>query len=500
MTTKKFKRILIANRGEIAIRVMKTCREMGIESVCLYTDEEIDLPHTSYGDISVCLGSGPLSETYLNIEKLVGICKEYSVDAVHPGYGLLSERAAFANALEKAGITLIGPPATAMEAMGDKKRSKQICEEAGIPLVPGYHGENQEADFLFEQAKKIGLPVLIKASAGGGGKGMRIVEKESDFLDALAAAKREAMNAFGDDIVLIEKFIVNPRHIEVQVMSDLHGNHLHFFERECSIQRRYQKIVEESPAPGMGDDLRQAICSVATKISKSIDYVGAGTVEFILDEDGSFYFLEMNTRLQVEHPVTEMVTGADLVRLQIEVAQGAKLDFTQADIEQRGHSIEVRIYAEDPDHDFMPSIGKLLFVGETQLNQVRLDTGYRNGNEVTVSFDPMLAKLIVHAGNRNHAIEKMLQALKDFPFLGLTTNRDYLSRILKSDPYKVGPTYTHFVKTYKDILGPEELSEEKKAEIFASYQLLNSFSDTPTHGAKAESVGPWDTLSGMRTV
>ncbi len=495
---KTFKRILIANRGEIAIRVMKTCREMGIESVCLYTDEEIDLPHSSYGDISVGLGSGPLADTYLNIDKLVQICKDYKVDAVHPGYGLLSERAAFANALEKAGITLIGPPAKAMEAMGDKKRSKQICEEAGIPLVPGYHGENQEADFLFERAKEIGLPVLIKASAGGGGKGMRIVEKEEDFLDALAAAKREAMNAFGDDIVLIEKFIVNPRHIEVQVMSDQHGNHLHFFERECSIQRRYQKIVEESPAPGMEDDLRQSICAVATKISKSIDYVGAGTVEFILDEDGSFYFLEMNTRLQVEHPVTEMVTGADLVRLQVEVAQGAELNFSQSDIEQRGHSIEVRIYAEDPDNDFMPSIGKLLFVGETQLNQVRLDTGYRNGNEVTVSFDPMLAKLIVHAQNRGHAIDKMLQALKDFPFLGLTTNRDYLSRILKSEPYKVGPTYTHFVKTYKDILAPKEMTDTTVAQVLTAYQLMSSGASRSTGGKEAPIEGPWASLSGLR--
>ena len=495
---KKFNRILVANRGEIAIRVMKTCREMGIESVCLYTEEERELPHSSYGDISVALGAGPLSETYLNIDKLVQICKDYKVDAVHPGYGLLSERAAFANALEKAGITLIGPPAAAMEAMGDKKRSKQICEEAGIPLVPGYHGENQEADFLFERAKEIGLPVLIKASAGGGGKGMRIVEKEEDFLDALGAAKREAMNAFGDDIVLLEKFIVNPRHIEVQVMSDEHGNHFHFFERECSIQRRYQKIVEESPAPGMEDQLRHDICAVATKISKSINYVGAGTVEFILDEDGSFYFLEMNTRLQVEHPVTEMVTGADLVRLQIEVAQGKKLSFKQSDIEQRGHSIEVRIYAEDPDNDFMPSIGKLLFVGESQLNSVRLDTGYRNGNEVTVSFDPMLAKLIVHAENRDHAIEKMLQALKDYPFLGLVTNRDYLSRILKSKPYKEGPTYTHFVKTYKDILMPTEISDEMKAMVFATYQLCDGRGATTHTSAPAAIEGPWESLSGMR--
>jgi len=487
----------VANRGEIAIRVMKTCREMEIESVCLYTEEERELPHASYGDIAVNLGEGPLSETYLNIEKLIEICQQYKVDAVHPGYGLLSERAAFANALEKAGIVLIGPPAKAMEAMGDKKRSKQICEEAGIPLVPGYHGDNQDAEFLLEKAREIGLPVLIKASAGGGGKGMRIVEKEADFLDALAAAKREAMNAFGDDIVLLEKFIVDPRHIEVQVMSDQHGNHMHFFERECSIQRRYQKIIEESPAPGMSASLRQSMCEVATKISKSIDYVGAGTIEFILDKDGSFYFLEMNTRLQVEHPVTEMVTGSDLVRLQIEVAQGGELNFKQEDIEQRGHSIEVRIYAEDPDNDFMPSIGKLLFVGESQLNQVRLDTGYRNGNDVTVSFDPMLAKLIVHAGTREHAIEKMLQALKDYPFLGLVTNRNYLSRILKSTPYKEGPTYTHFVKTYKDILSPKNLSEEEKARIFTAYQLCQS---TPSGITQDQETvkGPWDNLSGLR--
>ena len=329
---------------------------------------------------------------------------------------------------------------------------------------------------------------------------MRIVEKEEDFLDALAAAKREAMNAFGDDVVLIEKYIVNPRHIEVQVMSDSHGQHFHFFERECSIQRRYQKIVEESPAAHMSDDLRERICAVATKISASIDYLGAGTVEFILDgdTDGEFYFLEMNTRLQVEHPVTEMVTGSDLVRLQILVAQGHKLDFKQEDIVQRGHSIEVRIYAEDPDHDFMPSIGKLLFIGESQLNNVRLDTGYVNGNDVTVSFDPMLAKLIVHAPSREEAIAKMLVALKDYPFLGLTTNRSYLSRILNFEAFHREPTFTHFVKTYAEQLKPSELDDEGKALVALCSQLL---ANTPSKQASVASItGPWESLQGLRSV
>lgn len=495
---KEFKRVLIANRGEIAIRVAKTLRERAIESVMLYTDEEADLPHATFGDISLCLGSGPLSETYLNIERIVDLCKEHNVDAVHPGYGFLSERAPFANALEKAGVKLIGPPVSAMEAMGDKKTSKEIMEKAGIPLIPGYHGDNQEASLLKDEAKKIGFPVLIKASAGGGGKGMRIVEELSLFDEALESAKREALNAFGDDKVLIEKFITDPRHIEVQVMSDQHGNHFHFWERECSIQRRYQKIVEESPSPSLDQPLRKEICETAVKIAKTMNYEGAGTVEFILDKDGSFYFLEMNTRLQVEHPITEMVTGHDLVDLQVRVAQGEELTFKQEDIPQKGHAIEVRLYAENPDKDFMPSVGTIAHVGESRLLGVRLDTGYVDGNVVTVSFDPMLAKLIVWSSTRSQAISKMEKALEDYPFLGLITNRDYLKRILTHPKFREGLTYTHFVKTYeKELLKPELSLEEKLLSMVAS-QVIKGNGQKREQSAKTKVLGAWDNLNDWR--
>lgn len=497
MKGKIFKRVLIANRGEIAIRVAKTLREMNIESVMIFTEEEKDLPHATFGDYAINLGTGPLSDTYLNIERLVQICKDYKVDAVHPGYGFLSERAPFALALEKAGVELIGPPVAAMEAMGDKKTSKEIMEKAGIPLIPGYHGDAQDEATLTKEAKAIGFPVLIKASAGGGGKGMRIVHQESDFREALESAKREAMNAFGDDKVLVEKFITDPRHIEVQVMSDKHGQHFHFWERECSIQRRYQKIVEESPSPALSQDLREKICQTAVKISETMKYVGAGTVEFILDKDGSFYFLEMNTRLQVEHPITEMVTGSDLVQLQIRVAQGEKLPYKQEEIIQNGHAIEVRLYAEDPDRDFMPSVGTLKVLGESALLGVRLDTGYRAGNEVTVSFDPMLAKLIVWGQNRDLAISKMDKALSDHPFLGLTTNRDYLKRILKHPKFCEGETFTHFVSTFKEDLAPVDMTEEQMALAVMAYEFFGANSQKPgTHEVAAQTA--WDNLSGFR--
>ena len=496
---KMFSRVLIANRGEIAIRVAKTLRESEIESVMLYTDEELDLPHATFGDYSVNLGSGPLSETYLNVDKLVEIAKEYKVDAVHPGYGFLSERAPFALALEKAGIKLIGPPVAAMKAMGDKKTSKEIMEKAGIPLIPGYHGDNQEVSLLLNEAKKISFPVLIKASAGGGGKGMRIVHQEGEFLEALDGAKREALNAFGDDKVLIEKFITDPRHIEVQVMSDQHGGHFHFWERECSIQRRYQKIVEESPSPALDKSLRESICLTAVKIAETMNYEGAGTVEFILDKNGKYYFLEMNTRLQVEHPITEMVTGVDLVDLQVRVAQGEKLAFSQEEITQRGHAIEVRLYAEDPDNNFLPSIGTLEVVGESQQIGTRLDTGYLDGNEVTVSFDPMLAKLIVWSTNREKAIKKMDKALEDYPFLGLKTNREYLKRILKHKAFISGETFTHFVKTYEDDLRPSEPKTEVLAVAIAQSQLIASSGGLPTHNFTEEALETsWDRLKGLR--
>ncbi|MBA2405318.1 MAG: ATP-grasp domain-containing protein, partial [Bdellovibrionales bacterium] len=350
----KIKKILVANRGEIALRVLKTAKEMGIKVVTVYAEDDKHLPHALFSDESYPLGSGALSETYLNKAKLIEICKRSGADAIHPGYGFLSENEEFARMVEKAGIIFIGPTPESIVLMGDKIGSKKALEKINIPLTPGYHGEDQSEDMLVKEAKKIGYPILIKASAGGGGKGMRIVHQDSELLESIRGAKSEGLKSFSNDRVLIEKYVVNPRHIEVQLMSDTHGTHLHFFERECSIQRRYQKVVEETPAPNMSQELRLKICETAVEIARGINYRGAGTVEFIMAQDGNYYFMEMNTRLQVEHPVSEMVTGADLVKCQIMVAQGDKLPYIQNEIKQKGHAIECRIYAEDPDNNFMP--------------------------------------------------------------------------------------------------------------------------------------------------
>lgn len=493
--SKKIKKILIANRGEIAIRVAQTCRELGIKTISIFTNEELSLPHATISDENINLGEGTLAETYLNQERLIKLALDLKADAIHPGYGFLSENSTFAKACVSAGLIFIGPMPASIELMGDKKTSKQEMEKLGAPLIPGYHGDNQDGEFLKESASKIGYPVLIKASAGGGGKGMRIVRSDKEFTEALASAKREAANAFGNDIVLIEKFIENPRHIEVQVFGDSHGNCVHLFERECSIQRRHQKIIEESPSMALTKELREAITSSAVKIASGIDYLGAGTVEFIFDEDQKFYFLEMNTRLQVEHPVTEMITGQDLVEWQIKVAEGEKLPLTQEEITCRGHAIELRIYAEDPDNGFLPSIGTLNKVGSAKLRGVRLDSGYQDGNEIGVSFDPMLAKLIAFADTREKAIQKASQSLNDYPFVGLKTNREYLGRVLAHPVFHEGATFTHFVETYKEDLNPKTTSLEDIARIIASsHQTIN-----PTGEKKSDQgLSVWDELKGFR--
>lgn len=493
------KKILIANRGEIALRVIQTAREMGIQTVTLYTDEEKGLPHCTAGDESYSLGTGSLKETYLNQEKIIEIAKSCGADAIHPGYGFLSEKSSFARLVQKSGLTFIGPSPESIDLMGDKKTSKIKIQELGVPSIPGYHGDNQEMSHLSSVAKKIGFPVLIKASAGGGGKGMRIVEHESEFQAALEGAKRESMNAFGDDTVLIEKYITSPRHIEIQVMSDSHGNHFHLFERECSIQRRYQKIVEESPSPAVTKELRARMTEAAVKITKGINYLGAGTIELILDTDGQFYFLEMNTRLQVEHPVTEMVTGLDLVRLQILVAQGQKLPFSQSDLKQTGHAIEVRLYAEDPDNNFLPSIGKIKKIGKPTLRNTRLDCGYVDGNDVTISFDPMLAKLISWGETRDLAADKLNLALNEVVFLGLRTNRDYLKRILTLSEFRQGLTFTHFVKTYEEKLKPKVKTKEEKALAIAA-ALFNKKTVTEMTSSPITKADVWTSLSGFRNI
>lgn len=492
----KIKKILVANRGEIALRVLKTAKEMGIKVVTVYAEDDKNLPHALFADESYSLGSGTLADTYLNKAKLIEVAKRCHADAIHPGYGFLSENEEFARMVETAGIIFIGPTPESIVLMGDKIGSKKALEKINVPLTPGYHGDDQSEETLIKEAKKIGFPVLIKASAGGGGKGMRIVHDESELAEGIRGAKSEGLKSFGSDKVLIEKYVVNPRHIEVQLMSDTHGNHLHFYERECSIQRRYQKVVEETPAPNMSEELRLKICETAVAIARGINYRGAGTVEFIMAQDGTFYFMEMNTRLQVEHPVTEMVTGHDLVKYQIMVAQGDKLPLKQSDIKQKGHSIECRIYAEDPDNNFMPSIGKIDRIGTPTLRDVRLDCGYLDGTEVGVNYDPMLAKLVVWGENRDIAISKSIHSLDEVLFLGVKTNRDYLKRILAHKDFVAGHTHTHFIPDHKSELEPAPYTDQDLADLIAAL----SFSDKKkvVSGAAEVLRNPWTELSGFR--
>ena len=508
--TKKIQRLLSANRGEIALRIMATCREMGIETISIYTAKETGLPHTEEGTFNVSLGEGSLAETYLNQQKLIQIAKDYGAQAIHPGYGFLSENAEFAEAVRNAGLIFIGPSAKSIRLMGDKVGSKNKMAEIGVPLIPGYHGDDQDPQNLLGEAQKIGFPVLVKASAGGGGKGMRIVHSQNEFLEALKSAKREAKSAFGNDQVLIEKFIQNPRHIEVQVLSDQHGHHLHLFERECSIQRRYQKIVEESPASCLSPQMRKEMTGAAVKITNAIDYEGAGTVELIVDEDGeegSFYFLEMNTRLQVEHPVTEAVTGLDLVAWQIRIAQSEAIGLSQSELSQRGHAIEVRLYAEDPYNEFLPSTGKIQCVGEASgtLKGIRVDSGYRDGNEVTIDFDPMLAKVIAHAETRDEAAVKLSLGLDEWPFFGVVTNRSYLKKILTHPQFLSGQTFTHFVKTHEKDLSLKT-DQEVPAKLKALAILGHEMSKRQGRGKSREKSdlsnesGVWSELSRFRNV
>lgn len=494
----KIKKILVANRGEIALRVLKTAKEMGIKVVTVHAEDDKNLPHALFADESYSLGAGTLADTYLNKAKLIEITKISGADAIHPGYGFLSENEEFARMVEKAGITFIGPTPESIVLMGDKIGSKKALEKLKIPMTPGYHGDDQSEEVLVKEAKKIGFPVLIKASAGGGGKGMRIVHQESELLESIRSAKSEGLKSFSNDSVLIERYVINPRHIEVQLMSDTHGNHLHFFERECSIQRRYQKVVEETPAPNLTQELRLKICETAVEIARGINYRGAGTVEFILAPDGQYYFMEMNTRLQVEHPVTEMVTGHDLVKYQIMVAQGDKIPLKQSDIKQKGQSIECRIYAEDPDNNFMPTIGKIDTIGVPTLRDVRLDCGFLDGTEVGVNYDPMLAKLVVWGENREIAISKSIASLDEVLFLGVKTNRDFLKRVLGHKDFVAGKTHTHFIPDHKSDLEPTELNVDSQAALLAAL----CFSSKKGAGVSAQvtsgEYNPWRVLSGFR--
>jgi 3-methylcrotonyl-CoA carboxylase alpha subunit len=465
-----FTKILIANRGEIACRVAATAKLLGIKTVAVYSDADASAKHVAVCDEAFRLGPAAAKESYLRGEAILDIAKQTGAEAIHPGYGFLSENEGFAQACAQAGIAFIGPPASAIAAMGSKSAAKALMEKANVPLVPGYHGNNQDPAFLHAQADEIGYPVLIKASAGGGGKGMRTVTKSADFLSALSSCKREAINAFGDDNVLIERYVLKPRHIEIQVFADQHGGCVYLHERDCSVQRRHQKVIEEAPAPGMTAARRKAMGEAACAAAKAVGYVGAGTVEFIASPNGDFFFMEMNTRLQVEHPVTEMITGYDLVQWQLEVAAGKPLPATQADLRIHGHAIEARVYAENPEKGFLPSIGTLAhlrtpaaseFVVDlasktSDRNIVRIDSGVREGDTISAFYDPMIAKLIVWGSDRTKAITAMSDALKEFEAVGPTTNINFLRRLMSCDSFKTGDLDTALIEREKEHLLPTD--------------------------------------------
>ncbi len=450
-----FTKILIANRGEIACRVIKTARRLGIRTVAVYSAADANARHVRLADEAVLLGPAAARESYLVADRIVEACQRTGAQAVHPGYGFLSENADFADALAANGIAFIGPPASAIRAMGSKSEAKKLMGAANVPLTPGYHGDDQTPALLHKEADAIGYPVLIKAAAGGGGKGMRLVEISDDFGDALASCKREAISSFGSDHVLIEKYITRPRHIEIQVFADTLGNCVYLFERDCSVQRRHQKVLEEAPAPGMTLERRRQMGEAAVAAARAVGYVGAGTVEFIANQDGSFYFMEMNTRLQVEHPVSEMITGQDLVEWQLRVAAGHPLPLAQEQLQIRGHALEARIYAEDASKGFLPSTGKLarLSPPAESLN-VRVDSGVEEGDEITPFYDPMIAKLIVWDEHRDAALARMRQALADYQVAGVTTNIDFLSRLVACPAFAGADLDTGLIERQRSFLFP----------------------------------------------
>ena len=448
-----FNKILIANRGEIACRIIKTAKQMGVLTVAVYSDADKDSLHVHMADEAVYIGPSPSRESYLLGDKVIAAAKQTGAQAIHPGYGFLSENADFCRNCAAENITFIGPPVAAIEAMGSKSAAKNIMEKAEVPLVPGYHGEDQSRDIIKKAADDMGYPVLLKATAGGGGKGMRQVWSEAEFDEGLEAAKRESMSSFGDDTMLVEKYLTQPRHVEIQVFCDNHENAVYLFERDCSVQRRHQKVIEEAPAFSMSEELRTQMGESAIKSAQAIGYQGAGTVEFLLDIDGSFYFMEMNTRLQVEHPVTEMISGQDLVEWQLRVAAGEILPKTQDQLVLNGHAFEARIYAEDADNDFLPATGKLtLLKTPIESENVRIDTGVRQGDEVSVYYDPMIAKLIVWDENREKALQRLAKALSEYRINGVTTNIDFLYNLATSKPFVEADIDTGFIEKNNDLI------------------------------------------------
>ncbi|MCR9215218.1 MAG: acetyl/propionyl/methylcrotonyl-CoA carboxylase subunit alpha [Proteobacteria bacterium] len=501
-----FDKILIANRGEIACRVMETAKKMGVKTVAVYSEADSSARHVEMADEAVCIGPAEVSQSYLQADKILEVANETGAQAIHPGYGFLSENADFAEKCEAAGVVFIGPPASAIRAMGLKDAAKAMMVEAGVPVVPGYHEESQDPDLLAAEAEKIGFPVLIKAVAGGGGKGMRQVHSADEFLSALASAIREGESAFGDGRVLIEKYLTKPRHIEIQVFADSHGNAVHLFERDCSLQRRHQKVIEEAPAPDMPPAMRAAMGNAAVAAAKAINYVGAGTIEFIADvsdglKEDAFYFMEMNTRLQVEHPVTEMITGQDLVRWQLEVAAGGVLPCTQEELSISGHAFEVRLYAEDPANDFLPATGKLLCLQPPEANdKVRVDTGVREGDSVTPFYDPMIAKLIVWDEDRDSALRGLRAAIADYRLAGVATNLEFLHQIASHAAFAEKDLDTGFIDRFKSDLVPEAaVADNRELALAALYLLLDRERKFAAEAAlTADPLSPWNDMRGWR--
>ncbi len=486
-----FNKILIANRGEIAVRIIRAARDLGVKTVAVYSDIDRRSLHVTMADEAYNIGPPAPGESYLVIEKIIDVIKRSGAEAVHPGYGFLSENHTFAEKCEKEGIIFIGPSSEAIRLMGDKVTARRIAQEAKVPLVPGSEGvvSDVESEVI---AKRIGYPIMVKASAGGGGKGMRLVRKEEDFKGSLRMARSEARSAFGDDSVYIEKFVERPRHVEIQVIGDSYGRILHLFERECSIQRRHQKVIEEAPSPAIGDETRRKMGEVAVRIAKAVSYRGAGTVEFILDQNGDFYFLEMNTRVQVEHPVTEVITGVNIVKATIRTAAGEKLPFTQDDISIRGHAIECRVYAEDPEKNFLPSPGKIEYVRAPSGPFVRDDSSIYSGCDITPFYDPMLSKLIVWASNRKDAIRKMRSALREYIVLGVRTNIGFLRRVMENEEFIRGEIDTGFIERHPELL-PPSLEDIEPALIAAALAMRNSTKEVET--SKQAPASNWKLLS-----
>jgi len=493
MTETRFHKVLVANRGEIAVRVMRGVREAGLQSVAVFSDADRGALHVRTADEAVHIGPAPPRQSYLDIEKIIDACRQTGADAVHPGYGFLSENADFARALDAAGIHFIGPPADAIEAMGEKTRARELAIEAGVPVSPGTRGAIDDAEGALEKAREIGFPVLLKAAAGGGGKGMRRVDAESDFVASFDACRREAINAFGDGRIYLEKFIVEPRHTEIQILADEHGNVRHLFERDCSIQRRHQKVIEEAPSPVLRDDVRQEMGRVACQLAEAVGYVGAGTVEFLTDADQNFYFIEMNTRLQVEHPVTEWITGVDLVAAQIDIAQGKNIDWSQEDLTMRGAAIECRIYAEDPATNFMPSPGHIARLSAPTGFGVRDDSGYEPGSTVPVHYDPLVSKLVVWGRDRDRAIRRMIRALDDYVVLGIRSNVGFHRLVMEHPDFISGNYSTGFIPQHLERGGQLELQPPRElrdvASIAAAVSDVMQVRASTTRGRRAADDG-----------